>query len=293
MAIPFHYKRQLVVFRRRLRQVPPWALLSLSMNGVLFFTVLVMLMQSALIRRATMLPQANAFTSVAEAKADQPVPKLNNRIHMDYEQWTRLLDNEAAAAAARNAPHQTILLGDSLTLWFPQDLLPGRKTWLNQAISGEKSAGVRQRLYILDQTDPEAVFIMIGINDMIWGRSDADLLENVRAIVQYLRSTQPQAKIVVQSILPHGGENATWEGKDKLAAVTSDRILAVNDSLRAIAEDNGGYFLNLYPLFVNGEGHIRADLTTDGVHLNTQGYMIWRSAIALFEETELGETPDN
>ncbi|HEY9737606.1 MAG TPA: hypothetical protein V6D06_15035, partial [Trichocoleus sp.] len=167
-------KLQLPSLIQSLQRVPPWALLSLVMNGLLFVTILVVLRQKALLLnpQASMLTQASAFASAEEAGAAEITfaPDLGDRHYLQYQQWVALLEQEARAIAARNAPRQNILLGDSLTLWFPQELLPGRKTWINQAISGENSQGLRQRLYILDETRPEAVFVMIGINDLIWGK---------------------------------------------------------------------------------------------------------------------------
>ncbi|MBD0269164.1 MAG: lysophospholipase [Cyanobacteria bacterium Co-bin8] len=259
------------------------------MNGLLFITVLVVLRQMALLSnpRTPMIPQANAFA--ADEMAASPATTLGDRHYLDYQQWVALLEQEAAAIAARNDPRQTILLGDSLTLWFPQELLPGRRTWVNQAISGDNSDGLRQRLYILDQTNPETVFVMIGINDLIWGKPEEQLIDNTRTIVRYLRDTHPNTQIVVQSLLPHGNESATWEGRDRLLALPNERIRAVNTELKQIADDNGAYYLDLYPLFANGEGNLRTDLTTDGLHLNRQGYMVWRTAIALLNETNFGE----
>lgn len=287
-------KLQLTALIQTVQQVPPWALLSLVMNTLLFITVLVLLRQMSTMTdaRSSMIPHANAFASSggSEAKAAEEaeaITPLGERHYLDYQQWVDLLAQEAAVVAARDAPQQTILLGDSLSLWFPDELLPGRKTWLNQAISGENSAGLLKRLSILDQNDPEAIFIMIGINDLIWGKSDEELLGNTREIVRYLQQSHPDARIVLQSILPHGAEQATWEGRERLLVLPSDRIQSVNADLKAMAEEYGIDYLDLYPLFANGEGNLRADLTADGLHLNWQGYMVWRTAIALFSEMEL------
>lgn len=285
MALPIQPYPQLRLALNRLQGVPPWALLSLVLNGLLCITAMVMLRQLSQAGDAV-LPQANAFASEQHATVASFDPGLGTRHSLDYEQWVALLAAEAEAMVAIEAPHQTILLGDSLTLWFPANMLPGRRTWLNQAISGEKSTGLRDRLYLLDQTSPEAVFIMVGINDLIWGGSEADLVYNVRKMVDYLHQTHPQTRVVVQSILPHGGEMATWEGRDRLVKVAPDQIRTVNGQLKAVAAETGAEFLDLYPLFVNGEGYLRADLTTDGLHLNQDGYMVWRTALALLNETD-------
>lgn len=290
MAVPLREKLQLTLLIQSLQKVPPWALLSLVMNGLLFVTVLVMLRQRSmpLDTATSVMPQANAFAAEGQAEANL-LPQFGDRHYLDYQQWVSLLEQEASAIAARNAPRQTILLGDSLTLWFPSDLLPGRRTWVNQAISGENSDGLRQRLHILDETNPEVIFIMIGINDLIWGKSEDQMVDNVQETLDYLRQTHPDAKVVVQSILPHGSEEATWEGRDRLLALPNTRIQTINGKFRQIAEETGAYYLDLYPLFATGDGNLRPDLSTDGLHLNWQGYIVWRTALALFNESELGQ----
>ena len=285
MANPLQHNPQLASFVRRLQEVPPWALLSLVMNGLLFITVLVVLRQLSNASDAV-LPQANAYASDQQAEVEPAFQnQLGERHALEYQQWVSLLQAEAQAAVTINAPRQNVLLGDSITLWFPPDMLPGRKTWLNQAISGENSGGLLNRLYVLDNNNIEAFFIMVGINDMLWGGKDDDLAYNVRSMINYLQERHPDAKIVVQSILPHGGENASWEGRDKFATIPPSRIAAVNEKLELVAAELGADYLDLYPLFANGEGYMRLDLTTDGLHLNKDGYMVWRTAIALYNET--------
>lgn len=284
MAIPDQIHLRFTAAKQRLRQVPSWALLSLAINGVLFLTVLVVMRQSSATTESV-LSQANAFASDATPATAAAAPQFGERQHLDYQQWVSLLQQEVNVAVQKGAPRQNILLGDSITLWFPTDLLPGRKTWLNQAISGENSTGLRQRLYVLDQAQPEAVFIMVGINDLIWGKSESQLIDNIRAMVIYLQDHHPGTRIVLQSILPHAAERATWEGKDKLLALPNQRIQAANAQIKAVADQTGVTYLDLYPLFADGEGKMRSDLTTDGVHLNHEGYMVWRTAIALVNET--------
>ncbi|MEB3288628.1 MAG: GDSL-type esterase/lipase family protein [Leptolyngbya sp.] len=286
MASRFSLPPQLASALRRLEEVPLWVLLSLVLNGLLFITVLVLFRQ---IHRPAhgVLSTANAFAADGQPAPVAP-PTLGDRRTLDYQQWVALLGAEATAAAQADLPRQTVLLGDSISLWFPAALLPGRRTWLNQAISGENSSGLLNRLPLLNQNDVESAFIMIGINDLIWGRSSTNLTHNLRAIIRYLQTQHPQAKIVVQSILPHGGPSATWEGRDRLLELSPDHIVAINAEFKQIAAETGVEYLDLYPLFVNGEGFLRPDLTTDGLHLNANGYLVWRSALALYNETDYG-----
>lgn len=249
------------------------------MNGLLFLAVLVSFRQT---RGVEVVPQANASIPTVQGSGEF-VPQLGERQYLSYQEWVGLLRQEAIAA--QNSPRLTVLLGDSISLWFPPELLPGRRTWLNQGISGERSAGLRQRLDLLDQAQVETVFLMIGINDLIGGEPEWQVVDHIEASVVYLQAQHPQADVVLQSILPHGGERATWEGRDRLLALPPGRIQAVNESLAAIARRHGIDYLNLYPLFADGDGYLRPELTTDGLHLSPEGYWVWRTAIGLYLNT--------
>lgn len=214
-------------------------------------------------------------------------PDLGRRHQLTYQEWVDILKQEAKVAADQRPPHLTILAGDSLSLWFPPELLPEGKTWLNQGISGETSNGLLNRLKIFDRSKPEVIFVMIGINDLIRGVNNEEILDNQRQIINYLRKRHPTAQIVVQSILPHGAEEATWKGRDKLLAVANSRIQGLNQQLQSISTKKGVKYLDLYPLFTNKQGNLRREFTTDGLHLSPEGYIVWRSALQIYSEIEL------
>ncbi|MEP0868980.1 SGNH/GDSL hydrolase family protein [Trichocoleus desertorum AS-A10] len=265
--------------------VPAWALLSLAANSLLLLTVLLLL-------RGHRLPSlAKASAAATQSQPPRPTasapPELGARHQLTYEQWLALLQQEANAAAADHPKHLNILAGDSLSLWFPPDLLPTQQNWLNQGISGETSAGLLRRLELFDEAQPETIFVLIGINDLIRGVGDAELLENQRQIIYDLQQVHPQAQVVLQSILPHAGDHATWQGKERLKAISNDRIRELNQELKAIAEESGVHFLDLHPLFTDAQGNLRSEFTTDGLHLSSQGYLVWRSALQLFRQMEL------
>ncbi|MDZ8108036.1 MAG: SGNH/GDSL hydrolase family protein [Nostoc sp. DedQUE12a] len=266
---------------------PIWAFFSLLTNGVLLLAVVLLIWQQQKLTAffggmITSPEQINVNNS-------RPVvtPDLGRRHQLTYQQWVDILKQEAKVAADRRPVHLTILAGDSLSLWFPTELLPEGKNWLNQGISGETSQGLLKRLNIFDRTQPEVIFVMIGINDLIRGTRDEVILDNYQRIMSYLRRVHPTAEIVVQSILPHGGEEATWQGRDKLLAITNNRIRRLNDRLQSISAKKGVRFLDLYPLFTNTQGNLRQEFTTDGLHLNREGYIVWRSALQIYSNIEL------
>ncbi|NQE36979.1 SGNH/GDSL hydrolase family protein [Microcoleus asticus] len=279
----------------RSRTVPVWALLSLVTNGVLMLTVAQLLLRG---HNLTESFQANdAVTaesaqeqidqSVTSANAVLDVPVPGPRHKWTYQQWVTQLGREAEAAAENRPSRLSVLAGDSLSMWFPTKLLPVDRIWLNQGISGETSVGLLKRLQLFDRTAPDTVFVMIGINDLLRGASDEGILDNQRQIIRDLRWAHPKAEVVVQSILPHSGEQATWENRDRLLAIPNSRIRAINRRLKEIASSENVLYLDLYPLFADADGNLPTELSTDGLHLNDQGYLVWRSALQLFDQMQL------
>lgn len=246
--------------------------------------VLLVFRQQALTNALTANPSLQPVNFNSESKSF--IPELGPRHKLNYKQWQDILKQEAKVAAEKQQANLTILVGDSLTLWFPPDLLPEDRNWLNQGISGETSQGLLKRLDFFDKTKPEIILVMIGINDLVRGVRDREILDNQQQIISYLRRKHPNTKIFLQSILPHGAEEATWEGRDKLLVIPNNRIRKLNQELQKIADQQDIEYLNLYPLFSNKQGNLRREFSTDGLHLNPQGYTVWRTALQIYTKPE-------
>jgi lysophospholipase L1-like esterase len=273
----------------RVKTFPVWGIFALLTNIILMLAVVL------LIWRQQKLTPVLATTAIPNApepvnlnwKNQYVPPELGPRHKLSYPQWLDILKQEAKITADKNPQRLSILAGDSLSLWFPPELLPEDRNWLNQGISGEVSNGLLQRLDFFDRTQPEKIFIMVGINDLIRGLDDQEILANYRQIISYLRRIHPQTEIVVQSILPHGGEKATWEGKDKLLAIPNSRIRNLNQELNNLATEKGAKYLNLHPLFTDKQGNLRPNFTTDGLHLSPPGYLVWRTALQMYNNQQI------
>ncbi|HEY9644665.1 MAG TPA: SGNH/GDSL hydrolase family protein [Coleofasciculaceae cyanobacterium] len=273
----------------QMQLLPRWVFISLAGNGLLAIAVVLMLGRSLLLPTTSPASAAMAVSPQPDSPTTDPsaATGLGGVRHLTYQQWVDQLRQEANVAATQKPAHLTILAGDSISLWFPQDLLPADRSWLNQGISGETSTGLLKRLNLFDATKPETIFVMIGINDLIKGNDNQTLLDNQEKIIRDLKTNHPKAQIVVQSILPHGGDPIKWEGRDRLLAVPASRIQTLNQELEAIAKQEGVYFLDLYSLFADPQGNLRPDLTTDGLHLNPQGYRIWSVALQVYSREVL------
>jgi lysophospholipase L1-like esterase len=270
----------------RLRLLPGWVFLSLAANGFLLAIVFALglrqLSSTTAASAAASHTSQDAPTPVETTSTTAPASEMGQRHQLNYDQWKELLAKEADVAAEQQPRRLTILAGDSISLWFPEELLSPDRTWLNQGVSGETSVGLLERLNLFDQTRPETVFVMIGINDLMRGTDELTLLENQRLIIDYLKAVHPQAQIVIQSILPHAAEKATWEGRDRLLNLPNRDIQELNRQLEDVAREEGVYFLDLYPLFADDAGNLRMELSTDGLHLNRQGFSVWAIALQVY-----------
>ena len=186
-----------------------------------------------------------------------------------YEEWQGLLKQEAnAIASGQGSNRLTVVVGDSLSMWLPTEMLPRDRFWLNQGISGDTTGGILRRLSAFANTNPDTIHLMAGVNDLKNGASDREILTNLHQIMAQLRQQHPTARVVVHSILP-----TRWEN------IPSHRVRALNTRIAQLTKYHRLDYLDLHPSFSNDTGHLRRELTTDGLHLNRLGYQVWQLAL--------------
>ena len=208
-----------------------------------------------------------------DAEGDQLLREAGKKQQLTYDDWKTLLALEAKAIAQGQGKNRlSVLVGDSLSMWFPKEKLPSGKLWLNQGISGDTSGGIANRLTAFSRTRPEAIYIMAGINDLRRGADDVVILRNYRRIIRNLRRYHPKTQIFMQSILP-----------TNLPTISNNRIRQINIRLAQMAKEEKVNYLNIHSWFANADGNLRSDLTTDGLHLSAEGYEVWRFAIQQVE----------
>lgn len=156
-------------------------------------------------------------------------------------------------------------LGDSITHGGRWDLLLPTVSTRNFGISGERTDHLLTRLEPLIALQPKKLFILIGTNDLTKGVGLPTIAQNVDQLIARLKN-ETSCEIYLQSVLPRAKKFA-------------ERIKSLNELYRNVADKHAVTFVNLYPLFDNGEGQLRAELTDDELHLLGPGYDIWRKAI--------------
>jgi lysophospholipase L1-like esterase len=168
----------------------------------------------------------------------------------------------------------TVMIGDSLTdgaEW--KEMFPGSAV-VNRGVDGDTSAGVLRRMDGITAARAKKAFVMIGINDFKEGRTVDAVFEDYRTIVSALGKSG--MRVFVQSTLMCNAAKAEWIG----CAAIQGKIRDLNRRLAGLASAKVTY-IDINAGLTGPEG-LRPDLTYDGVHLNGEGYRIWRDEISKF-----------
>jgi platelet-activating factor acetylhydrolase IB subunit beta/gamma len=177
---------------------------------------------------------------------------------------------------ARKGGVDVLFLGDSITKGWAG---AGKEIWaqnyqplkaLNIGIGGDTTRQTLWRLEngALDGIHPKVVVLMIGVNNIFTGTgNDEEIVRGVDEIITRIHSMRPEAKILLQSVLPLGNDGQ------------SARASRINGMLAA-RQSSGVKFLDLTGVFKGADGKINAALyRSDLVHLEAPGYAAWHEAL--------------
>jgi lysophospholipase L1-like esterase/2-polyprenyl-3-methyl-5-hydroxy-6-metoxy-1,4-benzoquinol methylase len=146
---------------------------------------------------------------------------------------------------------------------------------LNRGVHGDTAHGVLRRAEEVLQRRPATIVLMIGVNDVLNGSSATSVAEHVEHFLELARTTSPKTKVVLVSTLPVHEERIDTPGANA-------QIRALNDVLRRAALAAGQPFVDLHAEFADEVGNLRAELTSDGLHLSPLAYVKWRAALPPF-----------
>ena len=168
-----------------------------------------------------------------------------------------------------------VMLGNSLTDGCEFNELLNNKHIKNRGIVGDIVQGLIDRIDPIIKGQPKKLFIMTGVNDISHDVSADSIARAMEKLIVMVKQGSPRTKIYLQSLLPFNNDVREW----KLLVGRDHVVVEANALLEQVARRQGVTWINLYPLFVDDQGRLRADLTNDGLHLMGKGYLIWLDAI--------------
>jgi lysophospholipase L1-like esterase len=194
----------------------------------------------------------------------------------DFGELSRYRDANAALKPPASGENRAVFYGDSITDgWRLGDYFPG-KPYINRGISGQTTSQLllRVRQDVINLL-PKVVIILAGTNDIAGNTgpiSDQDIEANYATIAELARLHN--IKVVYSSILPV--HEYTEEAGDMFAQRPPERILKLNHWLENYCAEssNGCAYLDYFAAMVDAKGHMKRDLSNDGLHPNDAGYNV-------------------
>lgn len=168
-----------------------------------------------------------------------------------------------------------VMLGNSLTDGCEFNELMGNSHIKNRGIVGDIVQGMIDRIGPIIKGKPKKLFIMCGVNDISHGVTADSIARATERLIVIVQQGSPRTRIYLQSLLPFNNDVREW----KLLVGRDHVVVEANALLEQVARRHGVTWINLYPLFADDQGRLRADLTNDGLHLMGPGYLLWRDAL--------------
>jgi lysophospholipase L1-like esterase len=180
-------------------------------------------------------------------------------------------------APKTNVSNEVVFLGDSITAIPDWNSLFGVSYIINAGVGGSKTDDVISRVSSVISSKPRKLFLMIGVNDLSYGKDASYVFTNIETIVNKIKSESPDTIIYLQSVLP-----VNFDISKDSRPNYGQEIIMLNDKLKSFADGNKVIFIDLYPSFCGSDNKMYAKYTADGVHPNSDGYAVWKNLISQY-----------
>ncbi|MGB3511113.1 MAG: GDSL-type esterase/lipase family protein [Microcoleaceae cyanobacterium] len=170
-----------------------------------------------------------------------------------------------------------VFLGDSITDECEWKELLAHPRVINRGIAGDTTDGVLNRLDQILKFQPEKIFLMIGINDLIKGRSITEVYNFYNRILIEIQKKSPNTRVWIQSVLPINQKRDAYG-----LNLDNESVKAFNSKLITLAKDFQFTYIDLFSILANEQNQLDEQYTLDGLHLNGQGYLVWKQVIKEF-----------
>jgi lysophospholipase L1-like esterase len=225
----------------------------------------------------------SGFAGLDQYRASN-VPMFAN----DFGQLTRYREANAKLGAPGAGEKRVVFFGDSITdIWKLEDYFPG-KPYVNRGIGGQTTPQmlVRFRQDVVD-LHPKVVLILAGTNDIAGNTGpmrNEDIEADYASMSELARAHG--IRVIFASVLPV--HNYTDKSKDFFAQRPRERILALNEWLKAYCKTSGDLYLDYFSAMVDDQGMMKKDLADDGLHPNAAGFKVMAPMAEAAIEKESG-----
>jgi len=206
----------------------------------------------------------------------------------DYFKQEKWMQKKNKFSHYKKTGYTNLFFGDSMTENF-KFFMSRSDSIVNMGISGDFSEGLLKRIDNVITFQPDNLFIMIGINDIIEKVPLSDIQENYLKIIHQVEVNCPKTKIYIQSTLPTYHLRSMFSSSFEI----NNKVIELNSFLRKISQDKGICYIDMYADFTNENNELKQELTADGIHLNKKGYSIWASYLKKYIKLNMRKQPLN
>lgn len=121
---------------------------------------------------------------------------------------------------------------------------------------------------LLTQFTYGKIYIVLGINGMQMPQDET--IVEYQKLIDLIRELQPDAAIILHSIMTVGRDKATY-GK----YYSLENIYSLNEKIAELASENDIFYIDINEVIADEEGYLPDELSKDGVHLYGNKYPIW------------------
>lgn len=167
--------------------------------------------------------------------------------------------------------NKIVLLGDSMLAYLPLNDFGLDDLVENCGIPGDTTIGVKNRLDDIYPLLPSRVILNVGSNDLVLTSLSID--ETVENIL-FLRDTL-ESKGIPVSVLSMTPvlRNHPKSNMDYIQHRTQKMLIAINQRLSKILPES--VFIDVFHPLLDASNQLNPSYTTDGIHLNHEGYTIY------------------
>ena len=115
----------------------------------------------------------------------------------------------------------------------------------------------------------DRIYIKTGINELGWPYPEI-FVEDYRKFLQMVKSSQPQATVIVEAVLPVSYERSSTD-----PVINNGKIAEMNARIQQLAKEEGVRYLDCGPALVDATGYLPPEATSDGIHLNSEYCAKW------------------
>jgi lysophospholipase L1-like esterase len=210
-------------------------------------------------------------------------PRIYHRLIVNFslhqgKNWNQILtDKKRELSSYWQDPRPLVILaGDSqieMGNWY--DLFSGEWAVRNCGLSQAKISDVTEIVSAIGDQHPKTVILMCGINNLGAHESPEACLLEYEDLLAGVRSHLQPETVIALSVMP-----VRESAVDRASHELNMRINQFNVSLAAFCGQHQVVFLNVNPAVAAPNGGLADRLTSDGLHLNPDGYRRMAQVIA-------------